>query len=671
MPEQAPDDGGTHDLSPAAHRWLLALAALGGLWLTHRGLLARTPAGTDVMAHVSRTDAALHLFRHGRTDGWYPTFGSGYRLFAVYGPGLALASGVVRVLSLGLLHPARSFALLGSVSVALLPPTMAALARELGTTRRASVIAGVLTLFVGSTVGGGLAGLYAVGLVPQAVAMPAQLLVLTGVLRIVRTGSMRVVAATAVGVGWLLILHPISLLVAVAMAPGLLLAVPRPWPVRNLLRAAGAGLWGAALVAWWLLPAIRDRALRGNLSAFDTPSLPERLGDVLAGDILYPTVLAVAVGLGLAVALGQATRPGAPRRWLAAPLTAVAYLAIGHVAVGQGWGPDELWVQLPNRGLVLAGCLLLLPLSVVAADALGSLREPVALRATAGLVAALVVAAPLVLGGTPLGPRQSAPAPSPDLQAIARYVKHHVPLSSRHLVVQPSPFVALGTSEPTRWLASASGRNTAQLYFAEATRNPGAGLLPDSVLAERSPADALGPMRRAGITHLVVTTPDPARQLDGQPGYRLLEVDGPLAIYAIEADRGAPPVAAMLQPDEHALRADTTELAARLRRGDAEHLSWTTDADLALPVVAPVAHDPAWQATVDGHRVRVTRTSEGLVGFTVPQGQHRVELRFTGSRNHWPGLVIGGLALAVAAWVLVPGGVSALRQRFQAHQAKR
>ncbi len=267
---------------------------------------------------------------------------------------------------------------------------------------------------------------------------------------------------------------------------------------------------------------------------------------------------------------------------------------------------------------------------MVAADALGQLREPTALRATAAIVGVLLVAAPIVLGGTPLGPRQSAAAPTPDLQAIARYVKHHVPLASRHIVVEPSPFVPLGTSEPTRWLASASGRNTAQLYFAEATRNPGAGMLPSSVLITRSPADSLGPLRRAGITHLVVTTPDPASRLDGQPGYRLLEVDGPLAIYAIGADPGAPPVAAMLQPDEHALRARHHGADGSAPACDAEHLAGPPRRTWTWRSLLPVAYDPAWHATVDGRPVRVSRTSEGLVGFTIPKGRHQVDLRFTG-----------------------------------------
>lgn len=668
-------EGSTGDLAPRPYRWLLAAAFLGGLWLTHKGFLARTPAGTDVMAHVARTDAGMHLLRQGRTDGWFPVFGSGYRLWAVYGPGLTIASAAVRVASLGVVHPARSFAVLGSLSIALLPPAMAVLCRELGLTRRAALIAGTLTLYGGTSVGGGLSGLYTTGLVPQAVAAPAQLLVLAGLVRVARTGSVRVLAATALGVAWLLVLHPISLVVAVFIAPGLLLTVRRPWSGANVAKAAGAGLWGAAAAAFWLIPAVQHRDLRGPLSAFDTPSLLDRLGDVAAGDVLYPQVLAVAVALGLAMALGAATRPGAARRWLAAPLTALAYLVLGHVAVSQRWSPGELWIQLPNRGLALAGCLLLIPLAVVAADAIARLREPVALRLTAATTIALALLAPVVLTG-PLDPPQSAPAPSADLQAVARLLKAEALPPARHLLVEPSPFVPLGTSEPSRWLASASGSPTAQLYFAEATGNPGAGVLPGQVLEELAPTDALGPLRRAGITHLIATTPVPAQRLDGVPGYRLVETDGTLAVYAIDPEPGSPDVRDLLQPDGDAPRRQDAVLTAVLEPSAEETYRWRVgsrvDGDrpaaVDAVVVAPVAYDPGWVLEIDGRSAPTSASSEGLIRFSVPSGDHDVALRFTGGERPWAAIAISVLAIAAALLVLLRGLRLRQRigQRFQA-----
>jgi uncharacterized membrane protein YfhO len=66
-------------------------------------------------------------------------------------------------------------------------------------------------------------------------------------------------------------------------------------------------------------------------------------------------------------------------------------------------------------------------------------------------------------------------------------------------------------------------------------------------------------------------------------------------------------------------------------------------------VVAAVAYDPGWPATVDAP-VPVRRSGDGLVELDLPAGQHRVDLRFTSARPHPLGVVLrlaGLLALAL------------------------
>src|SRR5690606_5189960 len=90
------------DLSPHAYLCARLAATAVALWLVHRGLIAIVPAGDDIPAHVVRTDHAFsELFARGRLDGWFWGFGSGYRLFAVNGPGLPLLVGLTRVVFLG------------------------------------------------------------------------------------------------------------------------------------------------------------------------------------------------------------------------------------------------------------------------------------------------------------------------------------------------------------------------------------------------------------------------------------------------------------------------------------------------------------------------------------------------------------------------------------------
>src|SRR5687767_6128286 len=89
------------DVSARTYLVLRAVATVAGLWITRHGLTSADPAGADIYGHVARTDFALdQLFAHGRVDGWYPGLGSGYRLFMVNGPGLALLSAFVQGLSM-------------------------------------------------------------------------------------------------------------------------------------------------------------------------------------------------------------------------------------------------------------------------------------------------------------------------------------------------------------------------------------------------------------------------------------------------------------------------------------------------------------------------------------------------------------------------------------------
>jgi hypothetical protein len=440
------------------------------------------------------------------------------------------------------------------------------------------------------------------------------------------------------------------------MVPGLVLTVRRPWSARRLLRVAGAGLWGVAIVAWWVIPAVRARALRGPVTELAAPTL----GEIVTGGTLFPRLLALAVAVALVISVGLASRPGAPRRWLAAPLSALVLVVVGRLAADHGWAPRWLWVPLADGGLVVAGCLLLLPLAVVTSAVLGRLRAPAATRVTAGFVAALALMSPVILRG-PLNPPQSAPSATADLQAVARLLKVSMPEPARQLLVEPPPDVRLGTSEPSRWLASVTGRATAQQPFPAATRERGAARLPSAVLTRLPPPESLGPLRRAGITHVVVTTPDPGDQLVDQPGYRLLATHGPLAVYLVDPAAGSPPVRELLQPDRGTPVADGARLRADLRHASAESYRWHVTATSAVPddagarlaVVAPVAFDPGWRASVDGRPVAVTRSGEGLVRVDVPAGSHDVALRYTGSRNDVPGLVIGAAAGFAAVVVLV------------------
>jgi uncharacterized membrane protein len=370
--------------SPAAGRSFPAdlvvplVLVLVPLWMTRHALQAYMPAGVDIGGHLVRTEFALELFRQGRLDGWFPGFGLGYRLFAVNGPGLALATGLVRLVCLGTITTAQAFTVLGIVSFATLPWAVAALGRELGASRLGSWLLGLLSLAVSFGAGGGLAALYRTGLLPNNLALPLQLVTLVALIRLVRDGGRRRAAIAALLVAALALLHPISVVVLALFAPLLLVSTLLRDPVRSAGRAFGAMLWAAALAAFWLLPALGHRDELGDATGWSIPPLPTRLGQILRGELLLPRAISVAVVVTLVATLLLALRQPAMRYRLLGPLAAVLYLTATHLALGHGFGPFELLIHLPNRGLALATILLMQPLAELVADVAGRLGRRVA-----------------------------------------------------------------------------------------------------------------------------------------------------------------------------------------------------------------------------------------------------------------------------------------------------
>jgi hypothetical protein len=651
------------DISVGLSRLLRAIGSVTGLWITRHGLVSASPAGADIYGHVARTDFALHeLFAHGRLDGWYPGLGGGYRLFTVNGPGLALLAGLVRIGTLGRTDTAQAFGLLGALSIAALPWAVALLSRELGATRMAAALHGLLALFVSFYAGGGLAGLYGPGLIAQSIGLPLQVVALALVIRAMRHGSRRTIGVAAAAVAGLALLHPISILVLALFAP---LGVGREWlgaPLRRLARGAAVALGAVALAGFWLVPAVRFRELQGDATAWLIPPLPTRLAEVVRGDVLFPRPVALAVAGAAAVTLVMALfRPVLWRR-LAPFAAALAFLTVAHLAVGHAVGPHDLRVQLPTRGLALAAILALHPLAELLGDLAAATRRPLAAGGSGGwrgvlvgaavpVVAAVGVAVcvPWLLRG-PLDPPQEAAPVSASLRAAAVELHRVVPPMGRHLLVTPPPTAQIGTDFPARWLAVASGTASAHLYFWEATRENTDGILAAELLWTIDPAAALDTLRRAGVTHVVTADPDQAAALDDIDGFRPVWTGFDVTIHQVVPAPGRPSPEDLLQPaveEPLALR-----LAAAPTERSAEHLAWDAEADTALVVVAAVNYDPAWRATVDGRPVAVHRSRDGFAQLDLPAGRHHVDLRFTATHPDPLGLPLTLLALGALALAL-------------------
>jgi hypothetical protein len=72
-------------------------------------------------------------------------------------------------------------------------------------------------------------------------------------------------------------------------------------------------------------------------------------------------------------------------------------------------------------------------------------------------------------------------------------------------------------------------------------------------------------------------------------------------------------------------------LNARLRAASPEHLRFELDSgDVETDVTVAVAWSPKWRGRLDGDRVRLGRTLDGLVRLELPRGRHELALDYGG-----------------------------------------
>ncbi len=313
------------------------------------------------MSYLVRADFGLpQLVAHGRLDGWFPRYYLGYQEFLFNGPGVVWAMGAARAVTLGALSNTGALKVVGVLAFAALPAAMAFLARSLGLGRLAAGIAAILSLLVSSQFGPGLQGLYAVGLVSHQLGAPLFCLALGALLRVPRDTRWRWVLLAAVSLAGLAITHLISVMILAVVFPLLAFGLRREHLGRAALtRLALTGVLAAALAAWWLIPALVHRDLRGEVATWATPPFGDRIDAIVNGQILFRPYTVWIVLAGWVYGLVRVRRRPFAVVVVATPLV---FLVLAHWAASR-WPDNEFAMQLANRGLGYAGLLAILPLS--------------------------------------------------------------------------------------------------------------------------------------------------------------------------------------------------------------------------------------------------------------------------------------------------------------------
>jgi hypothetical protein len=643
---------GAHDprFEPEAGRAPAIIAAVGmlvalglALWLLAGLWGPNPPSGDDTMAHLVRAEFTIRqLSPHFKLDGWQPQFGTGYQQFLFYGPGFTWLVALVHALSFGTLSIPGAFTVASALSYLALPPSVAYLAASFGLGRRAAGIAAILSLCVASPYGSvGLPGTFGVGLIPAQLGGACFCLALGAILRVAAEPTRRRVMVAGAALAALFVTHAISALILavflVVIVPALLVT-DRASGAR-LRGLAGAVALAAGLAGFWLVPSFAHRDLRGILTSWINPLLPQRLGELFGGRILFHRgVIWVLMG-GLAFG---AWRVWQGRRWalglVAAPL---AYLVIADLFLR--WNPQNLVsVQLMNRGLGYVGVLLVLPLAVLLATVARTLRWW-----HVGDALALAGAVALVLVGGSVRGYVHQQTPASQLRAMAGELARVVPDGARFATQRewPQEIGITGVTMPDNWLAWASGRDTLNIFNVESSTSPGPDYEPDRMTSQGA-AEAARELLRLGVTHVALTDEAAAKPMATSQFFQVIWRDPPMAVLAVRPVPGWPSPGSLLRTDAPA--------EAHLIRGEAEHLEIAVQSDRRLLATVAVGWSPKWHAWVNGTPARLARSPEGLILLPLPPGASTVVLRFQQDGWDWLGIAATvATLLGLLGWPLL------------------
>lgn len=598
---------------------VVALAAWGLHWLWGPEL----PPGVDATGHLTRLDVGVDLLASGRLDGWFDRAMLGYQIHLMYGPGLALAVGALRMLTLGLLSTPGAYELVGILAFLAVVPATVTLARSLCVPVAGARAAGILALAVSSGRGGGIDGAFDLGLMPNHVAVPLVLLAWAWLLG----GRPRPLGLGLV-VGAVALTHPQSLVVLVLFAPLVLLAGWGVGAVRSVpWWLAGAAATALGLTAWWWVPAVAHRDLRGVLTSWDLPSLTDHLQLILDGQRGWNgwAAFVVVVAWLVAVGVGLVTRD---RTLVALALLPLVALGLLHLIEAVFVDRFREAVMLPNRGFAYA-CLLAAPVAGEVLRRLALGRDVVS-----WVAAAVVVAVTLPVLRPPDGVFDR---PVDGMRAAAGDLADRVPEGRRVAYVE-SDVDRPGVVAPGRWLGWASGRTNLGPFGAEFAPGVGPTLMVFDPPDLDSVDEWIDEARDLGVSHLVAGDPGTHEVLAAASELDLVATYAPVSIWEVG---GRFPFEVL----------------------DASPEALTVAVPARHPTTVPVAlgYSPGWSARIDGAPARTGQDVDGILTVAVPAGPHEIELTWSEPSGHGIGRWISAGAVLVLVGVRARGRRSAPR----------
>jgi uncharacterized membrane protein len=279
-----------------------------GLFLCRRALEPGMLVGLDSAGHFLKAKfLAEELLPAWKIDGWFPYWHFGFQMSQFYSVGFYLFAAALNIFSLGLLDIGFAFKLAVMLSYALLAVTVFTMMRLLGYSRESSFLSGLLALFVGNWYGGGLAGTFVMGLIPNTFGLMLVPLAVGFFCLALERKSAKWAVLCGLGWGALAISHIFSAFFAsVPILICLAFYSAKEREFRENFTVFLKVLLVAVLVSgWWLVPFIAKYPEHGYIGQWSSISLPDFLDGLLGGGLAGSFLVSVLCFAGILAAIAR------------------------------------------------------------------------------------------------------------------------------------------------------------------------------------------------------------------------------------------------------------------------------------------------------------------------------------------------------------------------------
>lgn len=629
---------------------------------------------------------AQSLPRHAWVVDWNPTWYAGYPELQFYPPGAALLGLLLHLLTLGLLPPEQVYNLIPALAFVLplftcfvfLRAALAPLGRW--PSRLAGIAAGLLAVSF-TPMWGGIDAVV-IGLLGERLAFGMAPLALLAGWKIIERPSRGRLAAAALALAALLLLHPFHV-PAVVLAVGLYAGVrSRMRAVQRVVSPAALGLWAggwllltAGLAAWWLLPLIL------RYTPYAASLVRARPDQVVSWFDAAPVPH---LWLAALPALLLLYHPRARVRGTVGALALLIPLILGGILVNDrlllgrlGWSmfdPIRFIAEYYLALILLVGC------AVGAAASFFLWRIPPATLAALALLAVALL---------PIGPRlwhdlqshravpdhfraaglADAPILAGFWQALADdpgggrvlFLSNYLKIAWSEDEVLPTTLYSLTPYLTGREIVGGTFSHWSPVARLLWTGDAWARRLPAQVEAEddRSlfgiPWEAMDDaglaarLRALNVTTLVAGPANPRAQavLDRSPRFRRVWSNGSFTLYHLTAAAGV-----------SGGWIDAAGAAARLVERSPRR--WVITVDEQTPgatLTLKMAHYPLWRAQAAGRALPIYPTPNGLQQIALPGGApYTLEVVYRAGWAEWLGAALSAASLLLAGALLWPRG---------------